>query len=121
MPSTRRTRPGTALAGAALMLLQGTFTSVAGCAFSFAAGGGWYAGTAVFAVALPLWWVAGVGLLRGSQRAQRLGAALLVAQVGFGLLKILYYHESAAYLFGAVTLVNLALVLAGPTRRWADR
>jgi hypothetical protein len=104
-----------------LLLVQGTFTSVAGCVFSLASGGGWYAGAAAFAVAVPLWSVAGVGLLRGSRRAHGLGVALLVAQVGFGLLKILHYHESAAYLFGAITLVNLALLLAGPTRRWADR
>ncbi|HET6937282.1 MAG TPA: hypothetical protein VFI19_01705 [Nocardioides sp.] len=120
-PPGRPKRPAVALAAAVLMLVQGTFTSVAGCVFSLAAGGGWYAGAAVFAVAVPAWWVAGVGLLRGRRRAYVLCLALLLAQVGFGLLKILHYHESAAYGFGAVTLLNLALVLAGPTRRWADR
>jgi hypothetical protein len=120
-PRVRRRPPATALVGSVLMLLQGTLTAVAGCVFSFATGGGWYVGTALFAVALPAWWVAGVGLLRGSRRAHRLGVGLLLAQVAFGLLKVLHYHESAAYVFGAVTLVNLSLVLAGPTRRWAAR
>jgi hypothetical protein len=111
----------TATAAAILMLLVGTVTSVAGVVFSTLEGGGWYAGTVAFAVALPAWWVAGVGLLRGRHAAHRLGLGLLVALFAFDLLKILYYHESAGYLFCALTLVGLALLQASPTRRGAVR
>lgn len=111
----------TATAAAVLMLVVGTVTSVAGVVFSTLEGGGWYAGTVVFALALPAWWIAGLGLLRGSRRAHRLGLGLLAGLFAFDLLKILYYHESAGYLFCALTLLGLALLQAPPTRRWAVR
>jgi hypothetical protein len=111
----------TATAAAVLMLVVGTVTSIAGVVFSSIAGGGWYLGTVAFALALPAWWIAGVGLLRGSRRAHRLGLCLLAGLFAFDLLKILYYHESAGYLFCALTLVGLALLQAAPTRRWAIR
>jgi hypothetical protein len=84
-------------------------------------GGGWYAGAPVFLAALTLWWAAGVGLLRGSRRSHRLGLAMLAAFFGFGLVKLLYYHEQASYVFQAVTLVIAALTLARPTRAWIAR
>jgi hypothetical protein len=111
----------TATAAAVLLLVVGTVTSVAGVVFSSIEGGGWYAGTVVFALALPAWWIAGLGLLRRSRRAHRLGLGLLAALSAFDLLKILYYHESAGYLFYALTVVGLALLQAAPTRRWAVR
>jgi hypothetical protein len=116
-----RQRPATAIAAAVLQLLVGTVTSVAGVVFSSIDGGGWYAGTVAFALALPAWWLAGVGLLRGSRRAHLLGTALLVALFAFDLVKILHYHESAGYLFCSLTIVGLSLQQAPATRRWAIR
>jgi hypothetical protein len=119
--ATRRRAVGTAVASAVLQLVVGTVTSVAGIVFSAIEGGGWYAGTVAFAVALPCWWVAGVGLLRGSRRAHVLGTVLLLALFAFDLLKIVYYHESAGYLFCALTILGLALQQAPATRRWVTR
>jgi hypothetical protein len=99
----------------------GSVTAIAGTIFSVTTGGGWYAAAAVFPIALVAWWVAGLGLLRGSARSHRLGIVMLGAMLGFGLVKIFVYHESAAYVVQSVTVVCLALQLAPSTRRWARR
>lgn len=114
-------RPPAATAAAILQLALGTFTSVAGTAFSFIAGGGWYVATALFPVALVLWWVAGVGLLRGSRRAHRLGVGLMLALNAFNLMKIVVFHEDAGYVFLCLTVLVLSLQLAGSTRAWSRR
>ncbi len=117
-PPTRRTRPFVATASAILQLAVGSLTSVAGAIFSTAAGGGWYAGTVVFPMALVAWWVAGIGLLRGSRSAHRLGIGMLVALFAFDLVKIVCYHESAGYVFAALTVIGLALQLNPSTQTW---
>ena len=114
-------RPVSASAAAVLQLALGTLTSTAGTVFSLAAGGGWYLAAALFPVALVLWWVAGIGLLRGSRRGHRLGIAMLAALFAFDLMKIVVFHESAAYLFLSATLLIAALQLAAPTRAWSRR
>jgi hypothetical protein len=111
-------RPLAATVAAAALLLLGSVTSTGGIVFSAAAGGGWLVATPLFAVALVLWWTAGVGILRASWRGHRLGVAMLTALFAFGLMKIFVYHESAAYLFQSLTIVVVALVLAAPTRAW---
>jgi hypothetical protein len=97
---------------------MGTVTSVAGTYFSAAEGGVWLVATPAFATALVLWWVAGVGLLRGSAWAHRLGLGLLAAFLAFGVLKIVVYHEQASWYFQVATLVIAALHLAPSTRRF---
>lgn len=117
----RPRRPVLVTVSAGLQLAVGSLTSIAGTAFATAAGGGWYVGTALFPIALVLWWTSGVGLLRGSTRGFRLGIGMLVALFGFDLLKILYYHEGAGYVFCALTIVGLALQLNPVVRAWVRR
>ena len=114
-------RPPAATAAAVLQLALGTVTSVAGTAFSFIAGGAWYVATAVFPVALVLWWVAGLGLLRGSRRGHRLGVGLLLALNAFNLMKIVVFREDAGYVFLCLTVLVLSLQLAPSTRAWSRR
>jgi hypothetical protein len=114
-------RPRPATAAAVLQLALGIVTAPAGFAFSIDAGGAWAAVAApMFAIALPLWLYAGIGLLRGSARAWRTGLAMLAAMLAFGVYKIAWVHESAAYLFQGVTLCGLALQLRPVTRRWVS-
>jgi hypothetical protein len=100
---------------------MGTLTSVAGAIFSAAEGGTWLVATPLFVIALVLWWVAAVGLLRGSQLAHRLGIGMLVAFFAFGIFKIVVYHEVASWYFQGATLLILALHLAPATRRFVRR
>jgi hypothetical protein len=120
-PDPPRRRPPSATAAAVLQLALGTLTSTAGTFFSLDAGGGWYVAAALFPVALVLWWVAGIGLLRGSRRGHRLGVAMLVALSAFNLMKIVVFDESAGYVFMSATLLIAALQLAAPTRAWSRR
>src|SRR4051794_21887592 len=115
------TRPVTATATGVLLVALGTVTALGGAVFSTLAGGWWYAAVGPFVVAFVLWWVAGLGVLRGSSRARRLAVALLVALFGFGLIKIFVYHESASYLFQSLTLLVGAMVMSAQVRRWASR
>ena len=115
---TSRCRPRPVVASAVLQLLVGTVTSVAGVVFSAVAGGGWYLATVCFAVALPLWWTAAIGLLRGSRRAHRLGFGLLGALLAFDSVKIVVFHEGAGYLFACLTVLGLSLQAALSTRRF---
>jgi hypothetical protein len=43
-----------------------------------------------------------------SARARRIAFVLLGAQMLFGLVKLVVYHESASFVFGAITAVTLA-------------
>jgi hypothetical protein len=126
LPATAQTvtekRPVTATVAAFAQLVFGSVTSIAGVAFSIAEGGGWaIAGAPLFVVALAGWWAGGLGLLRGSARGYRIGCVMLLAEVAFGIYKIAWVHESAAYLFQSLTIVMIALQLAPSTRRWAAR
>ena len=123
-PTTPQTalgqRPVTATVAAYAQLLFGTVTSIAGVAFSIAAGGAWaLAGAPLFVVALAGWWAGAVGLLRGSERGYRIGCLMLLAEIAFGVYKIAWVHESAAYLFMSLTILMVALQLVPSTRRWA--
>jgi hypothetical protein len=115
-----RRRPVPAIAAAVGELVLGTVTSVAGTVFATAAGGAWYLGTALVPVALVLWWMAGLGLLRGTRRGITLSLFMLGYELAFGVFKLVVYGESAAYVFMSVSLVALALVLAPSTRAWAQ-
>ena len=115
-------RPATATVAGVAQLVFGSFTSVAGVAFSVAEGGGWaYVAAPLFVVALAGWWVAGLGLLRGRVGGYRAGLVMLMAELAFGVYKIAWVHESAAYLFQSLTVLMLAAQLAPSTRRWATR
>jgi hypothetical protein len=117
----RRRIPPAVTATAVLELALGSVTSAAGTVFSLQEGGGWTVAAGVFPVAFLLWWVGGIGLLRGSRRGWTTGLAMLGGLFCFGIYKIVWIHEAAAYPVQAGTLVLLAAHLAGPTRRWARR
>lgn len=113
-----RRRPIPVIAAAVIELTLGTVTSVAGTIFATATGGIWYLGTALFPVALVLWWMAGIGLLRGTRRGSTLSLLMLGYELAFGVFKLAVYDESGAYVFMSVSLIALALVLAPSTRAW---
>jgi len=46
-----------------------------------------------------------------SARARRIAFVLLGVQLAFGLVKLFVYHESAAFVFGAITAVALATLV----------
>ena len=46
-----------------------------------------------------------------SARARRIAFVLLGVQLAFGLVKLFVYHESASFVFGAITAVALATLV----------
>jgi hypothetical protein len=121
-PTTTRRIPAVAAMSAVFSVLLGSVTAIAGIVFSFLEGGPWaVVAVPAFSLALVGWWAGGIGLLRGYRRGWVLGLAMLSALFCFGLYKILWVHESEAYLFQSLNLIGFALQLAGATRRWATR
>jgi hypothetical protein len=117
--------PLTAIAAVGLQLLFAAVTSFGVFYFSLvdAAKPPLAAGLALVA----LYWsvnvigVAGsIGLLRGRALGRRILVAYAVYEILFSLAKILIWHETPAYLFGALSIVLIALVTAPATRRYAS-
>lgn len=112
-------RPATAVVPAVLGFAMGTLTSVAGAVFGSQAGGAWFVAVALFAVALPLWWLGGIQLLRGSRTGARLVGGLAIAELAFSVFKLVVFQESAGVPFSAISAVVLGCLAAPATRRWA--
>ena len=114
-------RPATATVAAGMLLAFGTLTACGGMFFSAAEGGLWLAATPCFAVALVGWWLAGLGVLRGTARGRRLGLVMTAALFAFSVYKIVVVHEQTAWLFQAVCVVMATLLSSSTVRSWVIR
>jgi hypothetical protein len=113
-------RPKVTVFAAVVQILFALVPAPAGFFFSLAEGGGWAAvGAPLFALAVPLWLYGGIGTLRGSRRAHRVGVGMLLAMTAFGVYKIGWVHERASIGFEAITLAALWAQLSASTRAWA--
>jgi hypothetical protein len=120
-----RTRtPVTAVAAAAVTGLGAAVTGYGAVYFSlFGPGARVSAGSVLFAtvfLAVKATAVASAaGMLRGSRTAwQVLLGITAIGEIGFSIVKLVVWHESAALLFGGVSLfVVIPLLLAPATRR----
>lgn len=59
-----------------------------------------------------------IGLLRRRDLGRKLLAAYAVYEILFSAVKIVFFHESPSWMFGALSVVLLALTFAPATRRW---
>jgi hypothetical protein len=77
--------------------------------------------TVIFAVTYVAVSAAGVaaamGVLRGSRTALPFLVGYAVLGIGFTIVKLVFWQETEALLFGAAHVVILALALSRPTRR----
>ena len=125
-PSPARRRPPvTALVASALVTLLAAVTAYGAFYFSFVDGSpGVRPGYVVF---VALYWAAdavalaaAVGLLRRRPAARRVLAGYAVAGILFSAVKLVFFHEPEALVFGAVGLTVLALVSSPSTRRYTS-
>ncbi len=116
-------RPRSVLVVCLLTLLAAVVTSYGAYYFSFvfedpSPGAGTYAFVTVFwAIALTAA-LAAVGLLRGSETARRVLVGYGWAQVAWTVAKLVFWQETEALVFGAVTVATLAVVHGRAARRW---
>jgi hypothetical protein len=121
----RRRPPVTAVAAAALQLLYSVVTTVAVFYFSLvdaakpplAAGLGF---VALYWSANAIGIAGSIGLLRGRELGRRVLIGYGVYGILFSLAKIFIWHESAAFLFGALDLVLIGLAAAPASRRYTS-
>jgi hypothetical protein len=124
-PAGRRRPPWTALVAAPVLALQAAVTCFGSFYFSFVDGSPGVRPWAVVFVAV-FWAVNAValgscvGLLRGSRLARHLLTGYVSIALLFTLVKIVFFHEGDAVVFGVAALLLLGLVQAPATRRWTS-
>lgn len=117
--------PVTAVSAAALQLLYTAVTSISVVYFGLidaakpplAAGLGF---VALYWSANAIGAAGSIGLLRGRELGRRVLLGYGVYGILFSLAKIFIWHESAAFGFGALDLVLIALAAAPATRRYTS-
>ena len=117
--------PVAALVAAPVLALQSAATCFGAFYFSFVDGSPGVRPWAVVFVAV-FWAVNAValascvGLLRGSRLARHLLSGYVGLGLVFTLVKIVYFREGEALVFGAAALLLLALVQSPSARRWTS-
>ena len=118
--------PWTVRVVAGLLVLLPLVTAYGAFYFTYVYDGGSDAGPLGALFVAGFWAVAGtavasgIGLLRGSRRAQRVILGYCAAMTLWTVAKLVFWHEVESLVFEVVTVAVAGLTLAPGTRRYLD-